>query len=199
MPDSTGSIPDRVGFFGGSFDPIHLGHLRLAEEAIRFASLNLLLFCPAFHAPLRDEKPFFSSQQRLDMLYRITEHNPRMDVCRIELEKQKTCFTYETLLEVRSRFPDSELFLLLGADQFEQLEKWKFNHELAEICKFLVFSRSDKKVSPPPIKNLRYELMKNELIEISSTQIRDRLKNGKTIDQLVPPIINPMIQEYFNS
>ena len=97
MPDSTSSIPDRVGFFGGSFDPIHLGHLRLAEEAIRFASLNLLLFCPAFHAPLRDEKPFFSSQQRLDMLYRITEHNPRMDVCRIELEKQKTCFTYETL------------------------------------------------------------------------------------------------------
>ena len=199
MPDSTGSIPDRVGFFGGSFDPIHLGHLRLAEEAIRFTSFNLLLFCPAFHAPLRDEKPFFSSQQRLDMLYRITEDNPRMDVCTIELEKQKTCFTYETLLEVRSRFPDSELFLLLGADQFEQLEKWKFNHELAEICKFLVFSRSGKKVSPPPIKNLRYELMKNELIEISSTQIRDRLKNGKKIDQLIPPIINPMIQEYFNS
>ena len=179
MPDSTGSIPDRVGFFGGSFDPIHLGHLRLAEEAIHFTSFNLLLFCPAFHAPLRDEKPFFSSQQRLDMLYRITEDNPRMDVCTIELEKQKTCFTYETLLEVRSRFPDSELFLLLGADQFEQLEKWKFNHELAEICKFLVFSRSGKKVSPPPIKNLRYELMKNELIEISSTQIRDRLKKWK--------------------
>ena len=150
MPDSTGSIPDRVGFFGGSFDPIHLGHLGLAEEAIRFASLNLLLFCPAFHAPLRDEKPFFSSQQRLDMLYKITEHNPRMDVCKIELEKQKTCFTYETLLEVRSRFPDSEFFSSLVLTNLNSLKNGSLTMSLQKFANSWSFLGQTKKCLPHP-------------------------------------------------
>ena len=199
MEKTTRTITSRIGFFGGSFDPVHIGHLELANQAIHFASLDLLLFCPAFHAPLRNQKPVFSAEQRLNMLYKITEKDSRMDVCTLEIEKQKTCFTYHTLQEVRSIYPNSELFLLLGADQFEQLEKWKFNQELAKICQFLVFSRSAKKVYPPTVKNLNYQLIENDLVEISSTQIRSRLNNRQPINKLVPSSINPMIQEYFPS
>ncbi|MBT3541442.1 MAG: nicotinate (nicotinamide) nucleotide adenylyltransferase, partial [Opitutae bacterium] len=151
MAESTKSSPPRIGFFGGSFDPIHIGHISLAQQAIQLARLDTLLLCPAFHAPLRIEKPYFSTQTRLRILEKIAQEIPQFKICTLEIEKQKICYTFETIKEVQLQYPDSTILLLLGADQFNRLHEWKFHQELAEHCQFLVFSRNGQDVTPPAI------------------------------------------------
>jgi nicotinate-nucleotide adenylyltransferase len=193
MEKTTRTIPSRIGFFGGSFDPIHLGHLSLAKQAISMANLDTLLLCPAFHAPLRSEKPFFSPETRLKILEHIAKVTPNIEVCRLEIEKQKTCFTYNTITEIQSQFPESEIMLLLGADQFEHLTRWKYNLELVQICQFLVFSRSKKEINPPNIPGLSYQLMQNDLLDYSSTEIRNRIKSGQNFKHMLPQAAHSFI------
>ncbi len=192
---STESKPKRIGFFGGSFDPIHIGHVSLAKQAIKMAKLDTLLFCPAYHAPLRSEKPFFSTHTRLKILEKITEENPRFEICKLEIDKQKICFTYETIKEVQLNCPSSEIMIIIGSDQFNRLKEWKFHNELAQRCQFLVFSRTVTEVNPPSIPHLSYKLMENELINCSSTEIRNRLKSGKSVSHMIPPVAYPYIKQ----
>ena len=195
MAESTKSSSLRIGFFGGSFDPIHIGHISLAQQAIQLARLDTLLLCPAYHAPLRIEKPYFSTKTRLKILEEIVQENPGFEICKLEIEKQKTCYTYETIKEVQLQYPHSDILLLLGADQFNRLNEWKFHQELAEHCQFLVFSRNGQEVTPPQIPQLSYQLVKNELIDCSSTEIRKRLQSGKSVDHLIPSAANPFINQ----
>ena len=195
MAESTKSSPPRIGFFGGSFDPIHIGHISLAQQAIQLARLDTLLLCPAFHAPLRIEKPYFSTQTRLRILEKIAQEIPQFKICTLEIEKQKICYTFETIKEVQLQYPDSTILLLLGADQFNRLHEWKFHQELAEHCQFLVFSRNGQEVTPPAIPQLSYQLVKNELIDCSSTEIRNRLKAGRSVDHLIPTAAYPFLNQ----
>ena len=195
MAESTKSSPPRLGFFGGSFDPIHIGHISLARQAIQLARLDTLLLCPAFHAPLRIEKPYFSTQTRLRILEKIAQEIPQFKICTLEIEKQKICYTFETIKEVQLQYPDSTILLLLGADQFNRLHEWKFHQELAEHCQFLVFSRNGQEVTPPAFPQLSYQLVKNELIDCSSTEIRKCLKAGRSVDHLIPSAAYPFINQ----
>ena len=195
MSTPTTLPPPRIGFFGGSFDPIHIGHISLAQQAIQLARLDTLLLCPAYHAPLRIEKPYFSTKTRLRILEKIAQETPCVEVCKLEIEKQKTCYTYETIKEVQLQYPHSTILLLLGADQFNRLNEWKFHNELAEHCQFLVFSRDAQGVTPPPIPQLSYQLVKNDLIDCSSTEIRKRLQSGKSVNHLIPVAAQPFINQ----
>lgn len=195
MSTPTTLPPPRIGFFGGSFDPIHIGHISLAQQAIQLARLDTLLLCPAYHAPLRIEKPYFSTKTRLRILEKIAQETPCVEVCKLEIEKQKTCYTYETIKEVQLQYPHSTILLLLGADQFNRLNEWKFHNELAEHCQFLVFSRDVQGVTPPPIPQLSYQLLKNDLIDCSSTEIRKRLQSGKSVNHLIPVAAQPFINQ----
>jgi nicotinate-nucleotide adenylyltransferase len=188
------STPLRIGFFGGSFDPVHNGHVSLANQAIEHAQLDRLLICPAFHAPLRPEKPFFSASVRLKIIETVTQLHPRMEICKLEIDKQETCYTYNTIKEIKAQSPRSEIVVLLGEDQFSQLNKWKFHHELVQICQFLVFSRNEDRVIPPSIPDLSYTLMKNELIDCSSTVIRNRIQSGKSVSHLIPDVAHPLVK-----
>ena len=194
MGNGIEKSPSRIGFFGGSFDPMHIGHVSLAKQAIQSCALDLLLLCPAYHAPLRAEKPLFSSETRLKILEGVAQENQKIDICRLEIEKQKTCFTFDTLNEIRSQYPKSEIKILLGADQFERLNEWKFHRQLAQAHSFLVFSRYHNHPSPPPIPNLSYKLLHNPLIECSSTEIRNRIKSGQSVRELLPPSAYPFVE-----
>jgi nicotinate-nucleotide adenylyltransferase len=185
----------KIGFFGGSFDPIHLGHLSLAKQAIQSANLDSLLLCPAYHAPLRAEKPFFSTEIRLKILEQIARDTPQIKVCKLEIEKRMTCFTYNTLKEVQSQHPQSEIIVLLGADQFENLSNWKSNQELVQICKFLVFSRTKTEIIPPDIPELSFQLMQNELLDYSSTKIRNRIKSRQPVKHMLPRAAHKFIHQ----
>lgn len=183
---SSTSLP-KVGFFGGSFDPIHNGHLSLATQAIEQANLDTLLLCPAYHAPLRAEKPFFQATDRLAMLERIAHDHDKIQVFPHEVEQGTVCFTRDTLLAVQEEFPKTEILLLLGADQFAKLPEWKFIDELLKLVTFLVFSRkSDMTSSNPPLPALKFQQMKNDLIDLSSTLVRKKIQNGKSIRNDIP-------------
>jgi nicotinate-nucleotide adenylyltransferase len=187
MFDSSSTPFPRIGFFGGSFDPIHNGHLSLATQAIDQASLDTLLLCPAYHAPLRSEKPFFKAEDRLAMLEGVAGEHPKLKVFSHEISQQKVCFTYHTLLEVGKKYSQSEIILLLGADQFHKLAQWKFIDELVKLVTFLVFSRTaDLTFSEPSLSKIKFERMNNELIDLSSTTVRQKIQNGRSIRNDVP-------------
>jgi nicotinate-nucleotide adenylyltransferase len=187
MVDSSSTPYPKIGFFGGTFDPIHNGHLSLAKQAIVQANLETLLLCPAYHAPLRSAKPFFQAEDRLGMLEKLADEHPKLKVFPYEISQQKVCFTYHTLLEVGKKYSQCEIILLLGTDQFHKLPQWKFIDELAKIVTFLVCSRtSDMALPEPPLPEIRFERMNNELIDLSSTTIRQKIQSGQSIRNDIP-------------
>jgi nicotinate-nucleotide adenylyltransferase len=187
MVDSSSTHYTKIGFFGGTFDPIHNGHLSLAKQAIDQSGLERLLLCPAYHAPLRSAKPFFEAKDRLCMLEKIADEHPEIEIFPHEISQEEVCFTYDTLLEVRKSYSQQEILLLLGADQFNKLPQWKFIDELAKIVTFLVFSRSsDMTDCEPPLPEIKFERMNNELIDLSSTTIRQKIRSGQSVMNDIP-------------
>ena len=115
---------------------------RLQGRQSKTPILTCSSFCPAYHAPLREKQPLLPAALRFDMLKVIAAENDRMEVSSLELDKQKTCYTYNTVQEIQQQYPTSKIMLILGSDQFNRLSEWKFCKELANLCHFLVFSRT---------------------------------------------------------
>ena len=128
--------PFRIGFFGGSFDPFHNGHLMLIEEALRSGKLDKLLLCPAFHAPLRSEKPLFPGEQRLEMLRSVCSERPELETFDHEIQQARTCYTYKTLLEVRKITRMLRSICSLETISFKNSIN---GNSIANFCKSLIF------------------------------------------------------------
>jgi nicotinate-nucleotide adenylyltransferase len=189
----------KIGFFGGTFDPPHIGHVSIANQAISEANLDHLILCPAYHAPLRHHQPVLPVEVRLKMLELIASENDKIVLSTIEIDQKKTCFTFNTLQQVKKQFPSDELMVILGTDQFEKLNSWKYCRKLARICQFLVFSRHSHQVTPPIIPHLSYQHMNNELIDCSSTEIRNRIKNNQSIEEMIPDIAYPTFKDFLSN
>ena len=199
MPLSSESKASKIGFFGGTFDPPHNGHLTLVRMALDKFNLDQLLISPTFITPLRDNSTFFHHQQRLEMARRLANLHPKANIFDYEISNERLSYTYETVLEVRRKFPDSDIHLLIGFDQFAKLSKWKFLAELSEEVHFLVFARDQTQPPRPPEISIRYSLIKNPLIDISSSVIKSRMRDGKSIKELVPPTIFSYLQSITQS
>ena len=180
------SLSPRIGFFGGTFDPPHNGHLQIAQTAIKQASLDKLLLCPAHHAPLRTEQSLFSPQQRLEMVSSICQNRQKMDVLDTEIKHGKRRYSFETIQEIKSQFPDYKIFFIIGADQFSRLSEWKNVGLLAQSVHFLVFARNTKNTAIPSLDHLKFSFMDNDLINISSTDIRKHIHSQRLPVSLLP-------------
>ena len=189
MSNLNGSTPSRIGFFGGSFDPIHNGHLFIIEKFIQSFELDTLLLCPAYQAPLREKKAIFNPTQRLEMARLIAHSNQKLEVFDFEINQPKTSFTYETIQEVKKVYPKSKIFLAIGLDQFEKLSTWRWIRELSKEVHFIVFARDQITAPAPSISDLQYTFVQNPLIDISSTQIRKCLQKGESVAQWIPDVI----------
>ena len=176
----------RVGFFGGTFDPPHFGHLAIAKLAIEKAKLDKLYLCPAYSAPLRTEPALFSAVDRLRMIEEICKLDQKMDVWDKEIKLARSQFTFDTIVEFKKHFPDHQVSLLLGADQFARFNQWYKPLDLSKLVHFLVFARNTEKIKQPPQENMEVTFMENDLIDISSTDIRDKLRNQVFPDKLLP-------------
>ena len=176
----------KVGFFGGTFDPPHLGHLSLARLAIEKAHLDKLFLCPAYSAPLRTEPALFSAKDRLRMVEEICKLDQKMNIWDKEIKLARSQFTFDTIVEFKKNFSDHQIFLLLGADQFSRLNQWYKPMELSKLVHFLVFARNTETIKHSPLKNMEVTFMENALIPISSTDIRDKLRNQVFPDKLLP-------------
>jgi nicotinate-nucleotide adenylyltransferase len=189
MSNLNGSTPSRIGFFGGSFDPIHNGHLFIIEKFIQNFELDLLLLCPAYQAPLREQKAIFNPTQRLEMARLIAHSNQKLEVFDFEINQPKMSFTYETIQEVKKGYPKSKIFLAIGLDQFEKLSTWRWITELSKEVHFIVFARGQITAPAPSISDIQYTFIQNPLIDISSTQIRKCLQKGESVAQWIPDVI----------
>ena len=189
MSNLNGSTPSRIGFFGGSFDPIHNGHLFIIEKFIQSFELDTLLLCPAYQAPLRKQKPLFNPIQRLEMARLFAHSNEKLEVFDFEINQPKTSFTYETIQEVKKSYPNSKIFLAIGLDQFEKLSTWRWIKELSKEVHFIVFARGQITSPAPSILDIQYTFIQNPLIDISSTQIRKCIQKGESVAEWIPDVI----------
>ncbi len=131
----------RIAFYGGSFDPVHLGHLSIARELSRYFSLDEFVFIPAFHAPhKRDRKPT-SALHRYAMLCVATNDDPNISVSTIEIELPEKPYTVETLPRLKAAFPDAEMFFLMGADSWQDILTWKEWEKVLLMTNHIVVSR----------------------------------------------------------
>lgn len=202
-----GKSEPKVGILGGTFDPPHLAHLRIAEEALEAFSLNEVWFCPAFDPPHRKEKPKADFEERLHMTSLAVENNPAFKVIDIE-RGESPSYTIITLQKLKKLFPKVNFYLIIGWDSFLELPSWHRYQELIDLAELIVCTRGNmdkaeaeaifsKKVEAywGSSKKKRVHLLFVFPFEISSTAIRKLRANGKSIRYLVPEGVYAYILE----
>lgn len=188
----------RIGVLGGTFDPIHLAHLVMAEEAREEANLQQVLFVPAGSPPHKDPHDILAGRHRLEMVRLAVEGHPRFHARGIELDRQGLSYTLDTIKALGREFgPRSELFLIVGADQVVELEKWKEPRTLLEACTLLICPRPgfDLGTLPAWVAG-RARMMATTRLEISSSQVRERLREGRSARYLVPDPVLRYIEDH---
>lgn len=187
----------RVGLYGGSFDPVHCGHIELANRCIDQANLDEVIFIPAARSPLKKHNPFASDEDRFRMLKIARKGSSKLKVSRFELDKGGVSFSVETASTFQSESKESELYWILGADQFAQLGSWHRIEELSQIVTFLAFSRSGYELAAGhlqfPIKFCHIEA---PLFHESSSDIRKKRREGDSIANLVPSEVEAFISQH---
>ncbi len=175
----------KLAIFGGSFNPVHHGHLIMAEMAQNQFGLDKVIFVPAGISPFKDE-PAVSGQKRLKMLRLAISRHPFFEASAIELLRSGPSYTIETVKHFEKKYPGAKLFFLLGSDTFSEINRWHQAEDLIRKLIFLVALRSSSRITTPAGFRVKYKLISAPLIEISSTLIRKLLGSGKSIRYLVP-------------
>jgi nicotinate-nucleotide adenylyltransferase len=178
----------RIGLFGGSFDPIHLGHLLVAQAACEECQLSKLFFIPAAQSPFKAAVPLASPAERLRLLRLALAGQSNYVLDDQEIVRGGTSYTIETVREYGRRFPKADLFYLIGADHVPQLPKWREAQELARLIEFLVIPRPGALLSSFP-EPFRGRPLRGFPLGVSASQIRERVRKGLPIDLLVPSTV----------
>lgn len=196
----------RIGVFGGSFDPIHRGHLLLADCCRRQASLDRVEFIPNSNQPLKPRGPVASAADRLAMVRLAIEERPEFAASTIELDRGGVSYTIDTLRELQRQCPDAELFFLMGADSLGDFPHWRDPQGICELATPLVVHRAG---SPPPdfeslatiVSAERLAEIKRSQVEmpatpISSSEIRRLVAAGGKWQSLTPPRVTTYIEQH---
>ncbi len=178
----------RIGLFGGSFDPVHLGHLLVAQAAREELSLDRLYFIPAAQSPFKPERQPTPGAQRLRLLRLALAGQTWCELDEQELKRGGVSYTIDTLRDYAARFAGAQLFYLIGADHVPQLPKWRDADQLARLAQFVVIPRPGQGEAPfpPPFQG---RALAGFPLGVSSSQIRARVKAGLPIDHLVLPAV----------
>ena len=181
----------RVGILGGTFNPIHIGHLILAEEAHFKLKLDKLVFVPAFVPPHKNSSEVISAKDRLEMVRLAIEDNPAFEVSTFEIDSKKKSYSIDTLIEFRGVYgEDAQLCFITGSDSLKDLFSWKNINDIFKISKFIVANRPGY-----PIREVPKEVDTVVItpIEVSSEDIRKRLTEGRSIRYLIPEKVRKYI------
>jgi nicotinate-nucleotide adenylyltransferase len=184
----------KLGLFGGSFDPVHLGHLLVAQAALEELGLDRLFFIPAAQSPFKPENPPAPAALRLQLLRLALMGKANYEVDGLEIQRGGVSYTVDTLREYGRRFPAAEIFYLIGADNVSKLNEWREPAELAKLAEFVAVPRPGDAtaVFPPPFRG---RTLAGFPFDVSSSQIRARVKAGLPIENLVPPFVAGTIHD----
>ena len=192
---------ERISIFGGSFDPVHIGHVQSARQAAKMLRLDKLLMIPAGSPPHKNGC-HVSGEHRLNMLRIALDGDPVVDACDLEIIRGGISYTYETVEAVGATYPNAEIFLLMGSDMFLSLQNWKYPERILSMATLAVFCRGHKD-EQEKIAERKQELeaqghkvviVPNEVVNISSTQMR-RLLAFRCADEFLPAGVGDYIRE----
>jgi nicotinate-nucleotide adenylyltransferase len=184
----------KIGLYGGSFDPVHLGHLLVAQAAREELNLTRLFFIPAAQSPFKPGTQPASAAERLRLLRLALAGKPWCEVDEQEIHRGGISYTIDTVRDYARRFPWAEIFYLIGADNVAKLSEWRESAELAERVQFAVIPRPGQAEIPFPAP-FRGKMLRGFPLGISSSQIRARLKAGEPIEHLVPAAVAEAIRD----
>jgi nicotinate-nucleotide adenylyltransferase len=177
----------KIGFLGGSFDPVHFGHLLAAQDAYEQYKLDRLILVPAAQAPLKPNDVQSSSEERLAMLRAAVEWDGRFEISDLELRRGGVSYTIDSARHFRALYPNDQLYWVIGGDQLPKLHLWKEIRELAQLVEFIFLERPGFPVrAQPDIPGLRLHRCDGHLLAISSTELRDRTRRKLSVDYFVP-------------
>lgn len=193
----------KTGLFGGTFNPIHIGHLIIAEYFREEVKLDEVIFLPASVSPFKsDKKDILPAEERLKLIEISIKNNPKFSVSDCEIKKGGISYTYQTVEHFRKEYPDNEIYWLIGGDQIIQFHKWKNyryildNVNLAVAVRPNTFKESDKRQIENNLKPGNKILWLNSPnIEISSSDIRERIRQNKSIKYLLLPECEQYIEQ----
>lgn len=183
----------RIGVMGGSFDPVHLGHLLAAQDAFEFMELDEVVLMPASISPLRDGKPVLSDSLRLELLQSAVDGDPRFSISTFEIDRGGISYSVDTAHELAAVYPDCRLFWIIGADQAGQLADWKDIETLGTLVEFIVLARPGSSIPGKPPPNVRMHVVEARMVNISSSEIRERLAADRPIHFFLPAAVAEMI------
>jgi nicotinate-nucleotide adenylyltransferase len=183
----------KIGLYGGTFDPIHFGHLLTASYVKEIRQLDKIIFMPCYLSPLRLNEIRSTASDRFNMVKAAIAAIPYFSVSDFEISRTEISYTVDTVKELKKTYNDIEL--IIGYDNLLVFEKWKAPDEIFELTNVIVLNR---KVENDSIKNIYYSkaiFVKTPIIEISASEIRNRVANNLSIDFLVPQIVKEYIYE----
>lgn len=190
----------KIGLFGGTFDPIHLGHLIVMENVLNIMNLDKIIILPSSNPPHKQDKDKTDVKLRVDMVKKAIKNNNRIILSTFEANSNEVIYSYQTINYFKGKYPTDKFYYIMGEDSFMNIESWKNYKDLLKE-NLIVFARSSidsqsslvKKVKETNKENIH--LIKNLNINISSTLIRNLLRDGKSIRYLVTDDVYDFIME----
>ena len=198
-------MAERIGIFGGSFNPVHTGHLVMAQDALDQFGLKRVIWIPAAQPPHKPSQVLAPAADRLEMLRLAVQGDPRFEVSNDELARGGVSYTVDTVRRFQARWPAAELHLIIGGDTLRELHTWKDIAILLTLCRIVTVARpgfAADRVDPAQLRlpspwpqTLLGQVVTGHLIEISASDIRQRIQRSQSIRYLVPEGVERYIRE----
>ncbi|WP_124053841.1 nicotinate-nucleotide adenylyltransferase [Arcanobacterium ihumii] len=194
--ENTEAHRRKIGIMGGTFDPIHHGHLVAASEVQHHFGLDEVVFVPTGSQPFKKDRKVTFAEHRYLMTVIATANNPRFSVSRVDIDRGGTTYTIDTLRDIQEAYPDSDLFFITGADVLPQILQWKDQDELWELAHFVGVNRPGHELDTSGLPKNGITLLEVPAMAISSTDIRNRAGNQRPVWYLVPDGVVQHINKY---
>ena len=190
----------RIAIYGGSFNPMHIGHKKIVDYVLNNLNMDKIIIIPV-GIPSHRENNLEQSDTRLKICQEIFKGNKKIEVSDIEIKSEGKSYTYDTLLKLIDLYGENnEFFEIIGEDSLKSLKTWKNYEELLKICKFIVFRRKDDKniqIDEEFLNNKNIIILENEYYDISSTEIRNMIKNNEDISAFVNKKVKKLIEKEY--
>ncbi|CAM2395055.1 nicotinate (nicotinamide) nucleotide adenylyltransferase [Fusobacterium watanabei] len=190
----------KIAIYGGSFNPMHIGHEKIVDYVLKNLHMDKIIIIPV-GIPSHRENNLEQSNIRLKICREIFKNNKKVEVSDIEIKAEGKSYTYDTLLKLIQIYDkDNEFFEIIGEDSLKNLKTWKNYKELLNLCKFIVFRRKDDKnteIDSEFLNNKNIIILENEYYNMSSTEIRNKVKNKEDISGLVNEKVKNLIEKEY--
>lgn len=187
----------KVGIFGGSFNPIHTGHIALAKSLCQQEGLDEVWLMVSPMNPFKKEATdLLTDKLRLEMAEQAIADEPKLKACDYEFHMPKPSYTWHTLQALSQDFPNVDFTLLIGGDNWASFDKWFYHEDILSHYPIVVYPRKGCDIGKVPSG---VTIVETPLLNISSTEIRQRIKEGKSIHGMVPDCIEPLVMQYYSN